>query len=121
MKKLIILLTVLFSITKAYAQTDTLLVKEKLKKEIIKESKEKGKYDFFTPIKGHEYDGSQIKPGVFASNIEVALIKWGMVNSNLGVKSLQEAYAIFAEFKGREVTQKEKECIKIGFNHELDK
>lgn len=121
MKKIALVFIIAFKYTCGYTQTDSVAIKEKLKLDILKQTKEGGRYDFFTVIKGHEYDGSQIKPGLFATNIEVALIKWGKVNHDLGVRTLQDAYAIFVEYKKRELNQKEKECIKIGFNGELEK
>ncbi|WP_448701157.1 hypothetical protein ACFGVR_03485 [Mucilaginibacter sp. AW1-3] len=116
MKKIAFVLLITLKCTFGYAQTDSVSIKEKLKIAIVAQTKEGGKYDFFTPIKGQEYNGSQIKPGIYATNIEVALIKWGKVNHDLGVKSLQDAYDIFAEYKGRKLNQREIECIKMGFN-----
>ena len=43
-----------------YSQADIGKYQE-LKKQILTETKEGGKLDFFTPIKGHEYDGVQSK------------------------------------------------------------
>jgi hypothetical protein len=51
--------------------------KDNLKKIVLKESKENGRLDFFTEIKGHEMDGIQIKPGLVDTKIGVALYKWG--------------------------------------------
>ena len=44
---------------------------------VLTESKAGGKLDFFSEIKGHEYDGIQVKPGVFSTKIGIALYKWG--------------------------------------------
>ena len=40
---------------------------EDLKKLILTESKEGGKLDFFSEIKGHEMEGLQIKPGLIST------------------------------------------------------
>lgn len=78
-----------------------LLTKPELRTLILKETKEGGKLDFFTPIKGKEYDGVQVKPGIFSTNIGMALYKWGRTTVDLGVRSVDDALSIFAEFKGR--------------------
>lgn len=94
---------------------------EELKTIILSETKEGGKLDFFTEIKGKEYDGVQIKPGVFSTKLGIALYKWGRATFENGVNTVEDSYKIFAEFKGRELNQREKEYIKLGFNKELEK
>lgn len=88
---------------------------------ILKESKEGGQLDFFTEIKDHDYDGILIKPGLFSTKLGVALYKWGRACFELGVNKVEDAYAIFATFKGRELNQREKDYIKRGFDRELEK
>ncbi|AGC78293.1 hypothetical protein DDD_3166 [Nonlabens dokdonensis DSW-6] len=92
-----------------------------LKRIILSETKEGGKLDYFTEIKGKEYDGIQIKPGVFSTKLGVALYKWGRAAFDIGVNTLEDSYKIFGDFKGRELNQREKEYIKLGFNKELEK
>ncbi|MBO2007648.1 hypothetical protein [Hymenobacter negativus] len=92
-----------------------------LKALVLQETKEGGKLDFFTPIKGHEYDGMQIKPGIISTMIGIALYKWGRANFDLGISTLDDAVAVFSEFKGRELNQREKDYIKMGFTKELEK
>ena len=98
-----------------------ILTKDELKKIVVKESKENGKLDFFTEIKGHEMDGIQIKPGLFDTKIGIALYKWGRANFELGVNTVEDALEFWAEFKGRPANIREKEYIKLGFNKELEK
>ncbi|MCA8830625.1 hypothetical protein [Hymenobacter pini] len=85
---------------------------------ILAETKPGGKLDFFTPIKGHEYDGVQIKPGVYSTLGHAAFYKWGKAVRGLGITDLEEAYAIFAEFKGQPISSRDKEYIKSGFLNE---
>ena len=85
--------------------------KEDLHANILKETKPGGTLDYFTPIKGHEMDAVQIKPRLFDTRIGIALYQWGKANKDLGVATLDEAYAIFAEFKGRSLNIREKEYI----------
>ncbi len=98
-----------------------ILSKEELKKIVLTESKEGGRLDFFTEIKGHEMDGIQIKPGLFDSKIGIALYKWGRANFDLGVNTIEDALEFWAELKGRQPNQREKDYIKLGFNKELEK
>lgn len=97
------------------------LSKGNLKKIVLKESKEGGKLDFFTEIKGHEMDGIQIKPGIFGTKIGIALYKWGRANFDLGTNTVEDALEFWAEFKGRQPNQREKDYIRLGFNKELEK
>jgi hypothetical protein len=98
-----------------------ILSKEELRKIVLAESKEGGKLDFFTEIKGHEMDGIQIKPGLFDTKIGIALYKWGRANFDLGVNTIEDALEFWAEFKGRQPNQREKDYIKLGFNKEFEK
>jgi hypothetical protein len=92
-----------------------------LKKLVIEESKEGGKLDFFSSIKGHEMDGIQIKSGVFSTNLGIALYKWGRQNYEAGVNTVEDALNIWSEIKNRKPNQREIEYIKMGFNKELEK
>jgi hypothetical protein len=95
--------------------------KKELKEYILSESKEGGKLDFFTEIKGKEYDGIQVKPGVFSTKIGIALYKWGRACFDIGVNTVEDAFDIFSEFKKREINRREKDYIKMGFYKELEK
>ena len=95
--------------------------KKELEEYILTETKEGGKLDFFTEIKGHEYDGIQIKPGVFSTKLSIALYKWGRACFEIGINTVDDAYEIFASFKNRDINQREKEYIRMGFFKELEK
>lgn len=102
--------------------SDTKLLSQKEIKEIILgESKPDGRLDFFTEIKGKEYDGVQVKPGVFTTLNSIALYKWGRANFDLGVNTVEDAYTIFSELKAREIGEREKAYIKMGFEKEWEK
>lgn len=103
------------------ATNTKILLPEEIKNIILTESKVGGKLDFFTEIKGKEYDGVQIKPGVFTTMVSIALYKWGRANFDLGVNTVEDAYAIFSEFKSREISEMEKAYIKMGFEKEWEK
>lgn len=82
---------------------------------ILTETKEGGKLDFFTEIKGKEYDGVQIKPGVFTTKQSIALYKWGLACFEIGVNTLDDAFEIFAKHKGKPINERERDYIKMGF------
>lgn len=98
-----------------------LLSKEDIKTYILTESKEGGKLDFFTKIKGQENVGIQVKPGVFDTKLGIALYNWGLANFELGTNTIQDAFDFWSELKGRKINEKEKLYIKMGFNKELEK
>ena len=95
--------------------------KNEIKNYILSETREGGKLDFFTEIKGKEYDGVQIKPGLFTTKKSIALYKWGRACFEIGVNTVEDAYDIFSEFKGKPVNLRIKEYIKMGFNKEWEK
>ena len=103
------------------ANDTKLLSQTEIKEIILAESKPDGRLDFFTEIKGKEYDGVQVKPGVFTTLNSIALYKWGQANFELGVNTVEDAYAIFSEFKARKIGEQEKDYIKMGFEKEWEK
>ena len=98
-----------------------LLSKNEIKSFILAETKEGGKLDFFTEIKGKEFDGVQIKQGVFTTKQSVALYKWGRACFDIGVNTVEDAYDIFAEHQGKPLNVRDKEYIKAGFYKEWEK
>ena len=101
--------------------TVKLLSKSDIKSFVLTESKIGGKLDYFTDIKGHENDGIQVKPGVFDTKLGIALYEWGRANFEIGTNTINDVFEFWSEFKGREITGKEKMYIKMGFNKELEK
>lgn len=95
--------------------------KKEIKIFILAETKQGGKLDFYTEIKGKEYDGVQIKQGVFTTKQSVALYKWGRACFDIGVNTVEDAYDIFAEHQGKPVNERDKEYIKAGFYKEWEK
>lgn len=95
--------------------------KKEIKNYILAQTKEGGELDFFTEIKGKEYDGVQIKPGVFATKQSIALYKWGRACFEIGVNTIDDTYEIYSEFKQAKINQRDKEYIKMGFYKEWEK
>jgi hypothetical protein len=88
---------------------------------ILGETKGGGKLDFFTEIKGKEYNGSQVKLGLFMTNIEMALYKWGKANFGLGIEDVATALNIFEALKGTDLSRIEKDLIPMGYTNDLFK
>lgn len=95
--------------------------KNELKEYVLSETQEGGKLDFFTEIKGKEYDGIQIKQGLFATKQSVALYKWGRACFDIGVNTVEDAYELFAAFKEKPLSDRDKGYIKMGFYKEWEK
>lgn len=123
---LFFILQILTSCSQKVAQgnsqtSNTTASQSELRTYILKESKEGGELDFFTPIKGHEYDGIQVKPGIYETKLGLALYRWGKANYDTGIESLDEVYSIYSEYKERPINEKEKTYIKMGYGRELEK
>lgn len=99
----------------------TVLPQKDVRTLILSQTQENGKLDFFTPIKGKEYNSVQVKPGVYTSLISMALYMWGKACFELGVNTIDDAFDIFSEYKNRELNPMEKEMIKAGFDKKLEK
>ena len=95
--------------------------KKELKNYILAETKGGGKLDFFTEIKGKEFDGVQIKQGVFSTKQSVVLYKWGRACYEIGVNTIDDVFEIYAVVKQKEICQRDKEYIKMGFLKEWEK
>jgi hypothetical protein len=109
-----------FSQTKETPDTtiETSLTSDVVNK-IIDDSKNGGSLDFWTPIKGHEYDGSSLfgsaggKGNIYASNKELAVIKWSFTLAKRGIGK-DDIIALFGLLKGRKVTSNDSTLIDIG-------
>jgi len=117
--KLLLLYSFILTSTFSYAQEGSKDLNE-IKTVIIKETQTNGKLDFFTPIRGKEYDGYQIKQGLVATYREMALYNWAKSVKDLGIEDLEEIYILYSEARGKEITKMEKELLKMGFNKELE-
>ncbi|MFT6746335.1 MAG: hypothetical protein ACJAZ2_000674 [Glaciecola sp.] len=95
--------------------------KKEMKSYILAQTKEGAELDFFTEIKGNEYDAVQVKSGVFTTKLSIAFYKWGRACFDIGVNTIDDVYEIYAEFKQKELNSKEKSYIKMGFNKEWEK
>lgn len=118
MKRILLLLFIVLSV-KASAQTTATDSTSKpavaLRNKIISESKDGGKLDTWTLIKGHEMDGKQIAPGLFASNREIAIMIWTYNVVKIGVANKTEIVSIYEELKSRKIREDELVSINYGY------
>jgi hypothetical protein len=97
----------------------TSTLKPEIRGNILKESKDGGKLDFWTPIKGHEYDGELLQSGpttkdnIYASKKEIAVVKWAFSLTKLGVKK-NDLISLYEELKGRKLRSDDITLIDIG-------
>lgn len=123
MKRILLLLFIVLSL-KVSAQTtapdSTAKPSAELRYKIITESKDGGKLDTWAPIKGHEMDGQQIEPGLFASNREIAVIKWAYYVVNAGVANKAAIVGIYEELKNRKIRNDELTSLNYGYNKAIN-
>ncbi|QEC78509.1 hypothetical protein [Mucilaginibacter ginsenosidivorax] len=121
--KTIVTIGLLTNITTAFAQTNSTdtsaTITADVKNKILAESKDGGRFDFWTPIKGHEYDGQRIQTGastkdnIYATNREIAVIKWAYALSKSGIKK-SDIIGFYEELKGRKIRSDEITLIDFG-------
>ena len=92
-----------------------------LKNLILNESKTGGRLDFFTPIKGHEMEGIEVKPGLITSRVSLSLYQWGKASHDLGIPTVEEVLGLWTKLKDKNPDEREKVYITSGFNKEFEK
>ncbi len=88
---------------------------------ILYQSVDNRPLDFFTKIRGKENVEIEIVSGVYETNINFALYKWGRANKDLGIESVETALMIWEELVHRNPTSQEIEMIRSGFNKAWEK
>lgn len=96
------------------------LTKE-VRAKLVRESKNNGKLDYWTPIKGHEFEGEKVEHDFYASKEDVAIIKWAYALTTSGLKNKADIISIFEELKGREIQPTELNYIDYGYKKAMDK
>lgn len=96
------------------------LTKE-VRAKLVRESKNNGKLDYWTPIKGHEFEGEKVEHDFYASKEDVAIIKWSYALTTSGLKNKADIISLFEELKGREIQPTELNYIDYGYKKAMDK
>lgn len=99
---------------------DILHSKKEITAYVLTESKKDGKLDFFTEIKGKEFQGVQVKPGVFSTLQSISIYKWARACFYIGVNTVEDVYEIYAAVKQKDLNPNEKAYLEAGFNREWD-
>lgn len=87
---------------------------------VLTESKKDGKLDFFTEIKGKEFQGVQVKPGIFTTLQSISIYKWARACFDIGVNTVEDVYEIYVAVKQKDLNPNEKAYLKAGFNREWE-
>ena len=88
---------------------------------LIKESKNNGKLDYWTPIKGHEFDGERVERDFYVSKEDAALIKWTYQLTITGVKNKPDIISLYEELKGRQASSSELNYIDYAYHKAREK
>jgi hypothetical protein len=94
---------------------------ERKKTMILQQSLENRSLDYFTKIKGNENVEIEIVPGVYETNLNFALYKWGRATKDLGIETVDFSLIIWQELVHRNPTKQEIEMIQSGFNKSWEK
>lgn len=94
---------------------------EKKKTMILQQSVENRSLDYFSKIKGIENMEIEIVPGVYETNLNFALYKWGRATKDLGIETVDFTLIIWQELVHRNPTKQEIEMIRSGFNKSWEK
>jgi len=124
--RLFILLTLLLSSIGAFAQNTKLKdtsvrLTPQFRTELIKESKNNGELDYWTPIKGHELDGERIEHDFYVCKEDAALIKWTYKLTITGIKNKADIVSLYEELKGRRASNNELNYIDYAYHKALEK
>jgi hypothetical protein len=77
--------------------------------------------DYFTKIKGKENVEIEIVSGVYETNLNFALYKWGRATKDLGIETADFSLIIWQELVHRNPTTQEIDMIRSGFNKSWEK
>jgi len=94
---------------------------ERKKTMILQQSVENRSLDYFTKIKGKENVEIEIVSGVYETNLNFALYKWGRATKDLGIETVDFSLIIWQELVHRNPTTQEIEMIRSGFNKSWEK
>jgi hypothetical protein len=87
----------------------------------IKESKNQGKLDYWSPIKGHEFESQKIERDLYVSKGNAAIIKWAYDLTASGLKDKTDIISLYEDLKKRKISKDELTYIDYGYNKALGK
>lgn len=92
-----------------------------MRSNLIKASKNNGKLDYWTRIKGHEFEGEMIEHDFYAAKEDAALIKWAYDLTIAGVKNKTDIISLYEELKGHKANNNELNYIDYAYHKALEK
>lgn len=124
--RFLILTTLLFFSFGAFAQSNkskdtSARLTPQFRNELIKESKNNGQLDYWTPIKGHEFDGERIEHDFYVCKEDAALIKWTYKLTITGIRNKMDIISLYEELKGRQANTNELNYIDYAYHKALEK
>jgi hypothetical protein len=93
----------------------TFKLTDQIRNSLIKASKNHGKLDYWTSIKGHEFEGEKIEQDLYVSKGDAAIIKWSYDVTRSGLKNKADVIALYEDLMKRKISEKELGYIDYGF------
>ncbi len=97
----------------------TFKLTDQVRNSLIKASKNHGKLDYWTAIKGHEFEGEKIEQDLYVSRSDAAIIRWSYEVTKSGLKNKADILALYEDLMKRKANDKETGYIDYGFNKAL--
>lgn len=94
---------------------------DEMRSKLIGASKNNGKLDYWTQIKGHEFEGERIEQDWYVSKGDAAVIKWAYDVTEAGVSNRTDIISLYEELKGRKINTNEVNYIDYGYRRALEK
>jgi hypothetical protein len=90
-----------------------------VRSKLISASKNNGKLDYWSPIKGHELEGERIEPDYYVSKEYAAIIKWTYAVAIYGVRDKTAIISLYEDLKKRKINNDELIYIDYGYKKAL--
>lgn len=100
---------------------DSFKLTAEMRSKLLIASKNNGKLDYWTRIKGHEFEGEKIEQDFYASKEDAALLKWAYDLTTIGFRNKTDIISLYEELKKRKISTNELTYIDYGFHKALEK
>lgn len=89
---------------------------DEMRSKLISASKNNGKLDYWSQIKGHEFEGERIEPDWYVAKEDAAIIRWTYDLTTSGLKDKNAIISLYEDLKRRKVSKNELAYINYGYN-----
>ena len=86
---------------------------------LLTASKNNGKLDYWTQIKGHEFEGEKMEQDYYVSKEGAAVIKWAHAVTQMGLRDEASIISLYEDLKKRKITNDELTYIHYGHTRGL--